>query len=508
MSDGCTTHADCFLTHTDDADPYACVNGECVELKSKECPVILPLSDNGVWTTLKSTDAVILGAFAPLNNGLPEVVTRNYDLAVDEFWTKTHGVFTGSGQRRAFVMVVCEDYVNVSSELLPPARHLMEELQVPGVVSALFLPDQQYIFEQVAQPNNVFMMMPLYSDQTLIDLPDDGLVWHMLAGANSLSVSYQPLVDMTVDHLKSVGALGASEDLKLAMVKATDEPFLADTSAFLEAHLQYNGQSMADNASAMPDSLYDPINVKSSYFDSKDPQTDAITSIVNFAPHLVIGNTVSEMIDWIIPGVESAWDTKNPGRQRPFYILSALDYHDPQMSDLIVKDRSLVAQPPQIALYKRIQGIGWPAAVDQTIYDAYQLRYQSAYGEQFPGYENFYDSAYYLLYALAASRSPVTGSGLAKSILRVTKGTTEVDVGPNNAMVQYVNQFKTDTSVKIEVVGAGGPPTWDDFGARDDPGSVWCLNNFGAYVPDQLRYDSTSSMLTGTSCFDQPPPEQ
>ncbi len=509
MSDTCTTHADCFLTHTDDADPYACVNNQCVELKSKECPVILPLSDNGVWNTLRSTDAVILGAFAPLNNGLPEVVTRNYDLAVDEFWKHTGqgGIFTGSGQRRGIVMVVCEDYFNVSAQLLPPARHLMEELQVPGVVSALFLPDQQYIFEQVAQPNNVFMMMPLYSSQMLIDLPDDGLVWHMLSGANSLSVSYQPLVDMTVDHLKSVGSLGASEDVKLAMVKATDEPFLADTSAYLEAHLQYNGKSMADNAAATPDSLYDPINVQSSYFDSADKQTTAITSILNFAPHLVIGNTVSEMLKWIIPGVEASWDAKNPGRQRPFYILGALDYNDPQMPTLIAADRSLVAQPPQIPLYQRIQGINWPAAVDTTVYDAYQLRYESAYGGQFPGYENFYDATYYLLYALAASRTPLTGSGLVKSMLRVTKGTTEVDVGPNDAMVQFVNQFKTDTTVKIKVVGAMGPPNWDDFGARNDAGSVWCLNNFGGYVPDQLRYDSDSSMLTGTSCFDQPPPQ-
>ena len=90
---------------------------------------------------------------------------------------------------------------------------------------------------------------------------------------------------------------------------------------------------------------------------------------------------------------------------------------------------------------------------------------------------------------------------MVKSMVRVTQGTIEVDVGPSNAMVQYVNQFKTDTSVKIEVVGAMGPPNWDEFGARNDAGSVWCLKPNGDYVPDQLRYDSSSSMLVGTSCF-------
>jgi hypothetical protein len=87
---------------------------------------------------------------------------------------------------------------------------------------------------------------------------------------------------------------------------------------------------------------------------------------------------------------------------------------------------------------------------------------------------------------------------------RIISGTTEVDVGPNDAMVQYINQFKSDTKVKIELVGAMGPPDWDENGARNDPGSVWCLNNYGGYLPDEMRYDPSSSMLTGTSCFDLP----
>jgi hypothetical protein len=174
------------------------------------------------------------------------------------------------------------------------------------------------------------------------------------------------------------------------------------------------------------------------------------------------------------------------------------------MPAMVQADDSLAVHPPQIPLVKRLQGIGWPAAVDQTINQAYQIRYESAYGEKFPGYENFYDAPYYLLYALAASRVPLSGSGLAKAMLRVTTGSTEVDVGPNAAMVQYVNQFKTDTNVKIKVVGAGGPPNWDDVGARNDAGSVWCVKTFGAYVPDSMRYDPSTSTLVGTSCYDVP----
>jgi len=91
-------------------------------------------------------------------------------------------------------------------------------------------------------------------------------------------------------------------------------------------------------------------------------------------------------------------------------------------------------------------------------------------------------------------------------MLRVTTGTTEVDVGAGPQMASAVTALK-DGSAKIKVMGAQGPPNWDENGARNDPASVWCVNSLGNYQYDQLRYDPGSMTLGGTiSCFTFPAP--
>ena len=487
----CETHKDCFDAYPDsNENPRACVEGECVPLMSPDCPNVLPISDNGTWNLLKSTNAIVLGAFGPLSGTSINTYGRNYDLAVSELSKTTQGVYSStSTKKRQVVVVLCNGSFATQDKLLVPAKHLMEELKVPGVVSALLLQDQSYVWDNVARDNQVLMMVPVYSDQALIDTPDDGLIWHMLSGANKLSVSYQPLLDKTVQHLKALGALGATENLKVSQVKATDEAFLQDTANFLEKNLQFNGQSVGANLNA---ALYQPIEVTSSYKAPADPQTDAIDKILTFGPHVVIGTTVTEMLQYIIPGVESGWAAQHPTQKRPFYILGALAFNDPTMFSLINNDTS-----PQKSLYQRILGVNWPAAVDQTVYQDYQARWTSKYGQRQDGYENFYDAMYYLLYGLAAAGKP-EGPLIANGLNRVTAHGPKiplVDVGPNDDMTKYIAALGTDSQSKIELVGAMGPPDWDAYGGRNDPASVWCVNSVGVFKPDQLRYDAATSQL-------------
>jgi len=489
----CASHKDCFTLYPDDSDenPRACVEGSCVPLITPDCPAVLPLSDNGKWNLLKSTDAIILGAYAPINGTTIDTIGNNYDLAVTELSDTTRGVYSGGMQRRQVVVVLCNDIYATQDGLLAPSKHLMEDLKVPGVVGALFIQDQAYVWENVARDNGVFMMMPLPSNQELIDTQDDGLIWHMLSGANELSVSYQPLLDLTVSHLTALGSLGASEKLKVAHVKAKDDAFLQNTASYLEANLQFNAQSTSENLDA---GFYQPIQITSAISAPTDTQQAAIDSIIDFAPHIVIGTTASEMLKFIIPGVETGWKAKNPTQKRPFYLLGASDYNDPAMAAMINNDSPLSGQP----LYQRILGINWPAAVDQSVYEDYQARWIAAHSKRQDGYENFYDAMYYLLYGVAAGRVPLTGAKIAASILRVTASGTKiplVDVGPGSDMTNYVTKLGTDSTTKIELIGALGPPNWDAYGGRNDPGSVWCVDVVGVYKPDQLRYDSGTSKL-------------
>ena len=118
-------------------------------------------------------------------------------------------------------------------------------------------------------------------------------------------------------HLRALGSLGETENLKVAHLKAQDEPFLQDTAAYLEENLQLNGQSVSANIDAGD---YQPISILSDYVDPEDEDetnVNAVTSILNFAPHVVIGTTVSELYKRIIPGVESGWNAQNPAAPVP-----------------------------------------------------------------------------------------------------------------------------------------------------------------------------------------------
>jgi len=328
----------------------------------------------------------------------------------------------------------------------------------------------------------------------------------MLSGADSLSVTYQPLFDQIVDHLKmtpaGTPALGDPEDVKVAHVKATDEAFLANTADYIETNLIFNGQHASENLDA---GLYEPITIESWYTNQLDPRTDAINRVLDFGPHIVIGTTSAEMFDFIIPGVEDGWDAKYPGKSRPFYMLSALNNADAEPPHMLGEDDSIAAG--QTPLYQRILGINWPAAVDKTIYNAYLDRFDSFYGQAVPGWENLYDGTYYLMYAVAAARLPLNGTRIANGLLRVTStlpASPVVEVGPNNDMVKYVTDLSTDTDLDIQLLGAQGPPSWDDTGTRHDAGSVWCLNTVGAYHTDQLRYvpGSPATLSGAVDCFE------
>lgn len=509
----CETHKECFGLYEDSAEnPRACVEGSCVPLITPECPAVLPLSDNGKWNLMKSTNAIILGAFAPfINENTMTTFGDNYDLAVTELSDTTQGVYAGSSANRRQVMVVlCNTFADTQDELLVPAKHLMEELKVPGVVSALLLNDQRYVWENVGRDSGALMMMPLYSDQTLIDEKDDGRIWHMLSGAKALSVSYQPLLDMTEQHIRALGNLSTADDLKVAHVEARDEPFLQDTGRFIDENLSFNGQSATDN---LNDSLYEAIEVTSAYTAPSDDQQAAIDRILAFGPHVVIGTTASEMLTKIIPGVEAGWAAQHPTQARPFYLLGALVYNDSAMAPLVDGDVTPTGQKP---LYQRILGVNWPAAVDQSVYEAYQARWKKKYGKRVDGYENFYDAMYYLLYGVAAAPAPLIGQNIAFGLTRVTAHGSkipQVEIGPNDDMLTYTGRLANESSAKIELIGAMGPPNWDAFGGRNDAGSVWCVNTLGIFRPDQLRYDPDNSALEPSddtlpsstiSCFDFP----
>lgn len=505
----CDTHADCATKYKSSfsADPRACVDHQCVELLTDDCPFTLPISDEGKYELLKTSDAIILGAFSSVVNGSSShIITHNFDLAVQEVHNTIRGVQRGTTQSHEIMMVVCDGFHYASKEdLLAPAKHLIEDLKIPGIIGTLPVEDQQYVVQQLGLDNGVFFMMPLYSDQLLINLADSGLVWHMLSGADSLGVSYQPLLDMVTDHLKNLGTLGDTEDLRVTLVTGRDEPLLAGLGDYFTKHVTFNNNLAKDNVTGgtgVP-GTFTSRDTTSDVTDKNFDQTQVIQDVVASTPHVIVGATSGEMLAHIIPGIESTWDaatmdgTHPDGLDRPFYILSPLDYNQKSaMTTLLNGDTS--AMDGKVPLRERILGINWQAAEDPSVYNDYLLRYQQAWTTNAAGYENFYDSAYYLMYAVAGAKGPLTGTAIVSGMQRLTSGSQSYSVGPDD-MVTATSLLNNASTTTFKLIGAEGPPAWTPDGARTDPSSVWCVKPDKTYAADVLRYKTGSpATLEGT----------
>ncbi len=499
--DECTQNLDCFELHSDwMSNPYACVAGKCQPLITEDCPVVLPLSDNGEWALMKpnngANDPIILGGFANVPGGVPGIGTNNYDLALSELSERIGGVYAGTQNRHQLVMVVCHGGHTNPADFDAPAAHLINDLGVKGIVASMAAENLQHVWETIGEAEDVFFMMPINSDQELINIPDEGRIWHMLSGANALSVSLQPLLDMTRLHVENLGEKVPADDLKVALLTDTGDRFLADVGTYFKDEVYFNGTRAKDNSAAAFLSLA---------VDAVEDNSTDIVSVVDFAPHVVVGATTEDMLIRTIPSIEAAWDAATSDQPRPFYLLSPYNYLRQAMQTLIVGDTS--EGNGKVALHKRILGFGWPATLDSSLYDAYQIRYNEVYSPA-PGNENYYDAAYYLMYAVAGSTWPLDGRSIAAGMKRVTTGDVQVEIGPNSQMGAAVTGMRLESDYDIELIGTMGPPNWDAFGGRSDPGSVWCVDINRIYLADVLRYNTGTNLLEGdvSDCFTFPAP--
>src|SRR5690606_28596591 len=177
---------------------------------------------------------------------------------------------------------------------------------------------------------------------------------------------------------------------------------------------------------------------------------------------------------------------------KPFYILSPINYND----DFLV---SLVSSTP--GLSTRLAGINGAAAEDDSVYRTYTLAWDAAYPERAGtrGYENFYDAAYYLIYAAAAAGNQLnSGADFSRGMGRLLSG-LQKNVGADD----IPTALQALAAGTIQLNGTLGPPDFDARnGTRESVGSVWCIDSTGTFQADVLRYvpdaDAARASLNGT----------
>jgi hypothetical protein len=438
---------------------------------------------------------VIFGAFTNTDLG---PLLYNYDLAVNEFRLENGGIYTQAGTRPV-LMVACNgtataDKTDDFQGSLDRAMDHLIELHVPGVVSGLEVGDLKRVFEQKGKAADMFFMSSGESDSSLgVALKDNGLVWEDLPGGTALAKAYKPLVDRAIVYLQSKGWL--SGDARIAMVSAPDISLLSDMANTVlsdpaDGGIFFNGKNVNDNGENFHG------YPTQSFIANKDADlSSTVNDLLAFKPHIIISAGASEFLTKIMVPLEEKWDANTGGQARPFYMLSPYQYNRSALT-------TAIGTYPSIR--QRAIGLNAPSAIDPTVYTSYISRYKLTYKAQngYDGYENFYDSAYYLLYAASAATTlPLTGSSIAAGMVKLLDGAVSYKVGPGDEMGGAIDALSRGAHIKL--IGAGGPPTFNPAtGGRDDAASVWCVDSTMTTQSDVLRYQASDGTMQGSfPCF-------
>lgn len=480
---GCTSHAQCIAEHFD--RPFICRDGECIDLYSDECPVVLQAKN------LEVPEPIIIGAYSsidPLNKtGSP--ITLSYDLALAEFTKAVGGLAGGpNNSRRKFVAVVCEGADIAKAPIEKSLAHLVDTVQVHGIISSLFTDTLREAFDLRAKQDNIFFMSPLGADSSLTSQDNSGLLWFMMGPDSDLAPVFVSLTKRAEKFQRKAADLESDDKIRVALVQGSlasardiGQVLLADR----DHSLVFNGKKALSNDDG--DFLF--VELTSDFEDDKAEATAVISALSKFKPHVVVVTAGTEFTSKVLPIIEANWDDDSEtGQVRPFYVTGPLLAFDGSLS----------------SVRSRLAGVNFTADPDQTLFNMFKANFQAAYPEiQFLSTENFYDAAYYLLYAIAASGNPakLTGDSIAQGMQRiVSKSGTQMSVGPKS--ISDVLATLAVPNSRIALRGTMGPADFNlGTGARVAMGSVYCVAPSG-FVYDALRLDSDTGDLVGTfPCF-------
>jgi len=508
---GCQDNDECI---EEKYGPAICRDGECIALATDECPVVLGTGED--FKNLKSPkEPFIFGAYSILGTTVAENTApiANYDFAINEVNRATADGYSYAGARRPFVAVVC----NHSGDLAISMEHLVKTLEVPAVISTMLSTALLPVFENEdwgPRENNVFVLSTTFADSTLTnpDVDPDRLLWHMLGDGVDQAGAYEPLVEQAEAYLRAQQSIPAEEPIRVAMVVA-DDPFLKDVASVVTSTVHFNGRTAIQNAQeedAEGRELFQRVDIDS-IFHTSDVETslnEAYMVLDEMEPHLVLAITSSEFLyQNLLPNLETVWNATKE-QAPPFYLFS------PYIArSLTLKVAQDFEEPPEgpppsptfLPLRQRILGVTPAGAADTTLYETYLLEFESEYkhliedGVSLAGTENYYDAAYFTMYAIHGG-GPVTnltGVNVSTGMTRLLGPGDPFPVGPTyaDAVIDELRSGEEDGYITLN--GTMGPPDFRPSGARVNFPSIYCIDldpdpdaidGAMAFFPDVIDY--------------------
>jgi len=498
----CTTNADCIDAH--EGGPYICRQNACVSLTSDECPFVVAGPEESPTEYLtKPGKPIVFGAYVPIDASNPEghPYTLNYKFALEEFMQGTLG---GVGSpARPFVMVLCQ---STKPDLKASVSHLVDTVRVPAILTTLPSSDMKTVFDEVsASGKKVFLLGALEADSALAAAEDQGRMWHMLGPATDLIPAYVPLLGLaeTYVHRFIKQDDSAPTPLKVAVVYS-DLTYSIDMANALQSKAVINGHPL--NAKENKD-YYQRFQVQVTGADGPNVSSVVTSLSPSGSADIIVSLGGAEFISSILPKIQ---ESRSSVLASPFYVLSPRNAFDRNLTA-----GSFFLGTGRTYLDKVTVGVNYASVEDSSLYDQYLQAIKGRYPGQdgLESRENLYDAAYFMLYSLAAasfaSGDDFDGDDVVNGMKALVDGSTPATVGPGDNGEMFSKVLTTlKTGGKVALTGTLGPPDFNPLtGARNSPGSVWCINQKPDTVHfDQLRLDPkapTMLKLSGAKfCFD------
>ena len=479
----CTTNQQCSdqATAANAGTPVASVcvqpEGKCVKLLSEDCDTITGDHLDG--------DPIILGTLFTTAMGNAQRATnlqrqQSAQLAVEEINKATGIPSATTGQNRKLVLVSCDESANLERA----ARHLVDELHVPGIVGPNTSQDTLDLSTKHTVAGGTVVMTPTGVASSITALIDNDLTYQMVpTDEQRAALMIQQINKIETD----IKAARGTSTVKLGVVFRDDALGIGTRSALKD--LVLNGKPISDSSNLGKNVLIE------GYDFSKPDQAALVTRFADFAPDIVVLAGTAEAITQVMKPLEAGWKA-DPNR--PEYVL---------IDSVKVPDLTTLVKGND-ALRRRVRGTGIkPGAETALVYGEFQLNF----GVAFPGTSATtsgmgpsYDAAYSLAYALAATRNePVSGAAIARGLRRLAGGPTQIEVGITKVTTAFQ---KLANGEKIKALGTFGPLEWDPNGAVvGGTLEMWCIGAPGgtpAYQSSGLTFDIKTKTATGmyTQC--------
>ena len=478
----CTTSQQCLDAHP--GEKWICRHADqhCGRLDSIDCTTLLAepgdiANDATLWLgTLLPTIGENTSTGIPSQNGV--------ELARRDFHTIDGLPAVGPGKpQRPLAFVACND----AADPIRAARHLVDDVKVPGIVGPAFSGVLIKVATEVTIPGGTLIISPSATSPFITKLQKHGLVWRTAPPDTVQSVAISLLLGTTIEpELRAVGGvLNAGEQLRLAVVNKGDAYGQGLANALFDI-VKFNGKSASSNSDN-----YKAID----YGDPTAPDADArykaaVDQLLAFQPHVLIVIGTAESVTKVFTPFEAGWTQPS---FRPRYVLA----------DGAEIPEVVTAIGPSADLRHRV--LGTVPGTTAPLYQKFVSHYRSAItdGTEPDQYTAAaYDAAYLLAYAsVVVGDQPITGAALNEGLKHTVPPAKLEPVG-QGAIPDALAELLAGRNIDFD--GASGPLDFDvNAGEAQADIQIWCVGadptgNANAIKNSGMYYSAITKRLEGS----------